>query len=155
MTAFRGIGAGCFIIARIVSIDGDYYLLEISGVLPPQKKTDAYRFAVAKIIQNPELVDYIHANFSDLGKVDKILSVSGYPDPQYEVRFENGEVHTFMQPKKTNNPTPNQPDNSSLTVEEIATKMVEDMARNKIDVNGEPIVQSMENQKVLTKNKLA
>lgn len=103
-------------------------------------------------IQNPELVDYIHANFSDLGKVDKILSVSGYPDPQYEVRFENGEVHTFMQPKKTNNPTPNQPDNSSLTVEEIATKMVEDMARNKIDVNGEPIVQSMENQKVLTKN---
>ena len=56
MTAFRGIGAGCFIIARIVSIDGDYYLLEISGVLPPSKKTEAYRFAVAKIIQNPELV---------------------------------------------------------------------------------------------------
>ncbi len=103
-------------------------------------------------IQNPELVDYIHSNFSNLGKVDRILSVSGYPDPQYEVRFENGEVHTFMQPKKTNNPTPNQPNNSSLTVEQMATKMVEDMARNKIDVNGEPIVQSMENQKVLTKN---
>ncbi len=56
MTAFRGIGAGSFIIARIVSIDGDYYLLEISGVLPATRKTDAYRFAVAKIIQNPELV---------------------------------------------------------------------------------------------------
>lgn len=56
MTAFRGVGAGNYIIARIVDIDGDYYLLEVSGVLPSNKKTDAYRFAVAKIIQNPELV---------------------------------------------------------------------------------------------------
>lgn len=56
MTAFRGIGAGSFIIARVVQIDGDYYLLEISGVLPASRKNDAYRFAVAKIIENPELV---------------------------------------------------------------------------------------------------
>ena len=56
MTSFRGIGTGCFIIARIFNIDGDYYLLEISGVLPSTRKQDAYRFAVAKIIQNPELV---------------------------------------------------------------------------------------------------
>ncbi len=56
MTAFRGIGAGDFVIARIVNISGDDYLLEISGVLPASKKTEAYRFAVAKIIQNPELV---------------------------------------------------------------------------------------------------
>ena len=56
MTSFRGIGVGCFIIARIFNIDGDYYLLEISGVLPSSRSQDAYRFAVAKIIQNPELV---------------------------------------------------------------------------------------------------
>ena len=56
MTAFRGIGIGSFIIARIVKIDGDDYLLEISGVLPSSRKNDAYRFAVAKIIENPELV---------------------------------------------------------------------------------------------------
>lgn len=56
MTSFRGIGSGCFIIARIFNIDGDYYLLEISGVLSATRKQDAYRFAVAKIIQNPELV---------------------------------------------------------------------------------------------------
>ena len=31
MTAFRGIGAGEFIIARLVEIGGDYFLLEISG----------------------------------------------------------------------------------------------------------------------------
>ena len=56
MSTFRGVGSGEFIIARIVEIDGDYYLLEISGVLSANRKTDAYRFAVAKIIQNPELV---------------------------------------------------------------------------------------------------
>ena len=56
MTAFRGVGAGEYIIARIVEINGDYFLLEISGILPEKRKTDAYRFAVAKIIQNPELV---------------------------------------------------------------------------------------------------
>ena len=56
MTSFRGIGSGDYIIARIVNINGDYYLLEISGVLPATKKDDAYRYAVAKIIQNPELV---------------------------------------------------------------------------------------------------
>jgi len=56
MTSFRGIGSGDYIVARIVNINGDYFLLEISGVLPATKKDDAYRFAVAKIIQNPELV---------------------------------------------------------------------------------------------------
>ncbi len=56
MTAFRGIGSGDYIIARIFNLNGDYYLLEISGVLPGTRKDDAYRFAVAKIIQNPELV---------------------------------------------------------------------------------------------------
>ena len=56
MTTFKGIGIGEFIIARILELNGDYFLLEISGVLPEKRKTDAYRFAVAKIIQNPELV---------------------------------------------------------------------------------------------------
>ena len=38
MTAFRGIGAGDFIIARIVNIKGDYFLLEISGYCRHQEK---------------------------------------------------------------------------------------------------------------------
>lgn len=56
MTNFRGIGLGQFIVARIFEYEDSHYLLEISGVLPCQKKEDALRFAVAKIIQNPELV---------------------------------------------------------------------------------------------------
>lgn len=56
MTSLKSIGSGDFVIARILNLSGDYYLLEISGVLPITKKDEAYRFAVAKIIQNPELV---------------------------------------------------------------------------------------------------
>lgn len=56
MSSLSNIGSGDFVIARILNYNGDYYLLEISGVLPISKKDEAYRFAVAKIIQNPELV---------------------------------------------------------------------------------------------------
>ncbi len=56
MTSFRGLGSGDYIVARIININGDYYLLEISGVLGQSRKTEAFRYAVAKIIQNPELV---------------------------------------------------------------------------------------------------
>ena len=56
MTSFRGIGAGQYVVARIAEIDKQMFLLEISGVLPTTRRDDAYRFSVAKIIQNPELV---------------------------------------------------------------------------------------------------
>jgi tRNA uridine 5-carbamoylmethylation protein Kti12 len=56
MTHFRGIGIGQYVIARIFEVDGEYYLLEISNVLAASQKDDAMRFAIAKIIQAPELV---------------------------------------------------------------------------------------------------
>ena len=56
MTSFRGIGAGQYVVARIFYHNEKAYLLEISGVLSSTKKDEAYRYAVAKIVQNPELV---------------------------------------------------------------------------------------------------
>ena len=56
MTSFRGIGSGQFVVARIFKFGDVYYLLEISGVLPSNRRDDALRYSVAKIIQNPELV---------------------------------------------------------------------------------------------------
>lgn len=56
MTTFRGMGAGQYVVARIFSFEKVHYLLEISGVLATTRRDDVYRFAVAKIIQNPELV---------------------------------------------------------------------------------------------------
>ena len=56
MTSFRGVGGGQYVIARIFEYKKVYYLLEISGVLSASRKDDALRFAVAKIIENPEHV---------------------------------------------------------------------------------------------------
>src|SRR5574344_67615 len=56
MTSFKGIGVGQHVVARIFNWNEASYLLEISGVLPVYKTDDALRYAVAKIIQNPELV---------------------------------------------------------------------------------------------------
>ena len=56
MSNFRGLGIGQYVVARIMTYDKEAYLLEISGVLPTTRREDAYRFSVAKIIQNPEIV---------------------------------------------------------------------------------------------------
>lgn len=56
MTHFRGVGAGQYVIARIFELEDEYYLLEISNVLAANQKDDAMRYAIAKIIQSPELV---------------------------------------------------------------------------------------------------
>lgn len=56
MTHFRGVGIGQYVIARIFEFEEEYYLLEISNVLAANQKDDAMRYAIAKIIQSPELV---------------------------------------------------------------------------------------------------
>lgn len=56
MTHFRGVGVGQYVIARIFEFENEYYLLEISNILAANKKDDAMRYAIAKIIQSPELV---------------------------------------------------------------------------------------------------
>ena len=56
MTNFRGLGSGQYVVARIMNFEEECYLLEISGVLPTTRRDEAYRFSVARIIQNPEIV---------------------------------------------------------------------------------------------------
>lgn len=56
MTHFRGVGVGQYVVARIFEFESEYYLLEISNVLAANKKEDAMRFAIAKIVQAPEIV---------------------------------------------------------------------------------------------------
>lgn len=56
MTHFRGVGVGQFVVARVFEFEEEYYLLEISSVLSANQKDDAMRYAIAKIIQTPEVV---------------------------------------------------------------------------------------------------
>lgn len=95
MTAFRGMGPGQYVVARIFSLEKVYYLLEISGVLATTRRDDVYRFAVAKIIQNPELVYLdnpkkmkeiekdikgLYAKFTDYFGSDEVITTNKFAD---------------------------------------------------------------------------
>lgn len=56
MTHYRGVGVGQYVVARIFEFEEEHYLLEISNVLAANQKEDAMRYAIAKIIQAPEVV---------------------------------------------------------------------------------------------------
>ena len=58
MTNFRGVYSGQYIAGRIFELKGEYFIIEISNVLSHSQKTDAYRFAVMKLIQNPRTLYY-------------------------------------------------------------------------------------------------
>lgn len=95
MTNFRGIGSGQYVVARICKSGDTYCLLEISGVLPLSRRDDALRYAVAKIIQNPELVyldnpekqkeiakeiKNIHKKFIDFFGTDEVVTTNKFAD---------------------------------------------------------------------------
>lgn len=95
MTHFRGVGIGQYVIARIFEFEDEYYLLEISNVLAANQKDDAMRYAIAKIIQSPELVyldnitkqkeiekqvKKLHKKFLDCFEVDEIITTNKMTD---------------------------------------------------------------------------
>lgn len=100
MTSFRGVGGGQFVIARIFEFKNTYYLLEISGVLSTARRDDALRFAVAKIIEAPELVymdnpeklkeiekdiKKVHKKFIEYFNTDEIVTTNKYADEVIEM----------------------------------------------------------------------
>lgn len=44
-------------------------------------------------IDDSKIIEYINLKYGNLGKASQILSVSGYPNNLYEVRFEDGNIH--------------------------------------------------------------
>lgn len=95
MTSFRGVYAGQYIGARIFEFKGEYYLIEISSVLSHSQKSEAYRYAVMKLVQTPALLykdnpkkeKEIQETISDMYKkfiktfdTDLILTTNKYAD---------------------------------------------------------------------------
>lgn len=54
MTHFRQIGSGDYVIARIIEFENDYYLIELSDAINASQKEACYKFAVSKIMENPQ-----------------------------------------------------------------------------------------------------
>lgn len=95
MTNFRGVYAGQFIVARIFENAGEHYLVEVSNVLAPSQKTEAMRFAVMKLVQEPHLlyqdnpekeaeienvVKEMYSKFTKMFDKDVILTTNRYAD---------------------------------------------------------------------------
>ena len=95
MTSFKGIGSGQFVVARVFYHNNSCYLLEISGVLASSKKDEAYRYAVAKIVQEPELVyldnpekqkeiedevENIYTKFVEFFGTDEVVTTNKFAD---------------------------------------------------------------------------
>ena len=95
MTNLRGIHAGQFLIARIFNYKGEYYLVEIANLLNDAQKGEAYKYAVMRAVQNPELVykdnpekeKEIKENISDMYKkfikkfnTEEIITSNKYAD---------------------------------------------------------------------------
>ena len=113
MTSFRGIGAGQFVVARIFHHNEKCYLLEISGVLASSRKDEAYRYAVAKIVQNPELVYLdnpekqkeieeevanIYNKFQEFFGIDEVITTNKFADDligMFNDYSETGEKTDF------------------------------------------------------------
>ena len=95
MTNLRGIYAGQYLVARIINYDNEYYLVEIANILSEAQKGDAYKYAVMKAVQNPELVykdnpekeKEIKSNIADMHKkfikkfdTEEIITSNKYAD---------------------------------------------------------------------------
>lgn len=133
MTSFRGIGPGQYVVARLFHHNAKCYLLEISGVLSSSRKDEAYRYAVAKIVQNPELVyldnpekqkeieeevSNIYNKFIEFFGTDEVVTTNKFADDliglfndysetgekaDYKDKIQLPEMFNFFEVKEFNN----------------------------------------------------
>ena len=109
MNNFRGITPGQFAICRIFPMKEEYYLLEVSNVIPSYKRDEVYKFAIAKIIEKPEdayednpkkqeqikqLVVNFGKNFWECFGTDEIITTNQYADNlinMFNIYCDSGE----------------------------------------------------------------
>ncbi len=95
MTAFRGVGVGQYVVARITKYEGEVCLLEISGILPSTRREDALRYSIAKLVEAPELayqdnpekqaeleadIENLYQKFIEFFGTDEVITTSRYAD---------------------------------------------------------------------------
>ena len=95
MTAFRGVGVGQYVVARITKYGNEACLLEISGILPSTRREDALRYSIAKLVETPELayqdnpekqaeleaeIETLYQKFVDFFGVDEVITTSKLAD---------------------------------------------------------------------------
>lgn len=54
MNNFRGVSPGQFALCRIFEYQKEYYLTEVSNIISSSNKDRVYKYAIARIVENPE-----------------------------------------------------------------------------------------------------
>lgn len=95
MTAFRGVGVGQYVVARITKYENETCLLEISGILPSTRREDALRYSIAKLVESPELayqdnpekqaeleaeIEALYQKFTEFFGADEVVTTSKFAD---------------------------------------------------------------------------
>lgn len=73
MTAFRGLSQGSFLYACLCKIDDNYYLCDVRAMTSADKIGGAKRYAISKIIENPEIIYF--ENEEKLEDIKKEVSI--------------------------------------------------------------------------------
>src|SRR5574344_1474906 len=89
MNNYRGIGIGQYVVARFFELEKKYYLIEISGILPSNRRDEALRYAIAKIVQSPSLV-----YFDNTKKENEIKKNIAKMHKDFFELFESSEIST-------------------------------------------------------------
>ena len=119
MSNFRGVYSGQYIVARIFEYNGEYYVIEIANVLSHSQRTEAMRYAVMKLIQNPrtlyfdnpEKEEEIKTTISDMYEKfikafnkDTILTTNKYADEIIGAFNEGEEIDLSDKGSNLTNP---------------------------------------------------
>jgi hypothetical protein len=88
-THFRGVGVGSFLYCCLCKIEGNYYVYDVRAVTGEDKAGGAYRFAVSKIIENPNIVFFDNDN-----KLQEIYNQINVLNEKFQECFSSDEVIT-------------------------------------------------------------
>ena len=89
MTVFRGVSQGAFLYCCLCKIDDEYYVYDVRAITSPDKIGGAQRYAITKIIENPDLVYYDNEE-----KLNEIKAQIDVFDKKFKECFHTNEVIT-------------------------------------------------------------
>lgn len=129
--------------------------------IPPQpiQQQSAPEVQMLKVKQQPtssyndfekNLISFIEKRDSDLGKVSEVISVTGYPDSTYEVRFEDGKIHQITITQDERNMIKKQTQNQVLKQEQpVQQTSTPDVRASEVSQNSVPNPQAEEKNRLI------
>ncbi len=92
MVSYRGITQGNYLLCRLINYEKEYYLLVLNSILKTTDKQQAYKIAVSRQVENPEL--FYKDNTKKLKQIEKMVKEL---NTKFIKFFKNDEIITLNQ----------------------------------------------------------